>query len=214
MGGCAGKTAARDVSGRTSTEQEVGSCFDLIGRLRCLRRLWPSRLVARRSAHGPRLELIHSHGSRGHSHSVDLLGLLVSRLSRLKVSQSSSDGIKTRCYRGSRRRVRSRSRSPSISRWRVGRGDLGGRSISSCLGLGLGSDTGFICSALAACVRWPASCCASTCVCTRARRLETDAYENARNHASGPPARCPTTPTLEPRHVPACPGPRAVPPYR
>ena len=41
-----------------------------------------------------------------------------------------------------------------------------------------------------------------------------DAYENARNHASGPPARCPTTPTLEPRHVPACPGPRAVPPYR
>ena len=202
------------MSGRTSTEQEVGSCFDLIGRLRCLRRLWPSRLVARRSAHGPRLELIHSHGSRGHSHSVDLLGLLVSRLSRLKVSQSSSDGIKTRCYRGSRRRVRSRSRSPSISRWRVGRGDLGGRSISSCLGLGLGSDTGFICSALAACVRWPASCCASTCVCTRARRLETDAYENARNHASGPPARCPTTPTPEPRHVPACPGPRAVPPYR
>ena len=41
-----------------------------------------------------------------------------------------------------------------------------------------------------------------------------DAYENARNHASGPPARCPTTPTLEPLHVPACPGPRAVPPYR
>ena len=41
-----------------------------------------------------------------------------------------------------------------------------------------------------------------------------DAYENTRNHASGPPARCPTTPASEPRRVPACPGPRAAPPYR